>query len=125
MVPAAVEMVAEAQGEGIGGIVIADLEAQEAFHHQEHLGFAGLAIADDGLFEDQGGIFIDGEVGLAGGQEDDAPDLAELNGALDIMAQENRLYGHGRRAGGYQSAPRDAGRSWPGAGCGAVAATGK
>ena len=95
MVPAAVKVVAEAQGQGIGGVVIADLEAKEIFHHQEHLGFAGLAVADNGLFEDQGRILVNGEVSLTRGQKDDAPDLAELDGALDIVAQKHGFHGHG------------------------------
>ncbi len=87
---------ADGHGEGVGGIFLGDLRQVEQYlDHLLHLLLGSLAVADHRLFYLQGGVFEDIETGIDAGNDGGAAGLAELEGTLDIVGEEDVFHGHG------------------------------
>ena len=67
------------------------LQAQHDFHHIANLGLAGAAEAGDGLLHLARGVFVNRQVVLRGGGDDNAADLAEGEGDPRILHVDQAL----------------------------------
>ena len=78
--------------EGVGGVRPRDFRpGQQARHHRMDLYFFRIAVADDGLFHQPGGVFGDRYAAASGCHQDDSPRLAKLEGRLWVLVDEHFL----------------------------------
>ena len=90
--------VGDRDGQRIGGIRAGDLHSgKQALDHGMHLGFLGIADADNRLLHEARGIFADVDPGARRDHEDDAPSLAELQRRLGVLVDEHFLDRRGLR----------------------------
>lgn len=88
---------AEGCGQGVGGVVgRGDLgQSQQVSHHSLDLIFAGTALAADGFFYLQGGVFGHFHARAGGGQNEDSARLGHDDGGLDVGGEEEFFDGDG------------------------------
>jgi len=67
------------------------LQIQQLAYHQLHLFLIRLPVADNSLFDLQGGVFCEGDTCLSSGQNDNAARLAEQKCALNVRMMEDLL----------------------------------
>ena len=86
-------------GQCVGGVGTGfGIQAEQATNHVLHLGFVGMAVTDDGLFDLQGGVF--GNVESIGDQSANGgtPRLTKEKRGLRVDVYENDF--HRRLLGG-------------------------
>jgi N-acetylmuramoyl-L-alanine amidase len=83
--------VADGDGEGVGCVGGPGnfVELEQAGDHELDLLLGGEAVADDGAFDGEGGVFGDEEAAVGGGHHGDSTDLAELESALSVGREED------------------------------------
>src|SRR5260221_3695272 len=83
---------ADGDGESIAGVGLGRFfQAEHDFDHVPDLIFAGGAEAGDGLFHLARGVFINRQVVLRGGGDDDAADLAEGESDAGVLHVDEAL----------------------------------
>jgi hypothetical protein len=84
--------VADGDGEGVAGVGLGRfLQAEHDFHHIADLCLARAAKASDGLLYLARGVFVNRQVMLRGGGDDDAADLAEGEGDARVLHVDQTL----------------------------------
>lgn len=88
---------AEGCGQGVGGVVgSGDFgQSQQVSHHSLNLIFAGTALAADGFFYLQGGVFGDFHARSGGGEDQNAARLRHDDGGFDVGGEEEFFDGDG------------------------------
>lgn len=94
---AALEEVAEGGGEAVGGVELGEHvfggDFEVALEHVGNLFFGGAAVAGDGGFDFEGGVFEDGEVAREGGGHGYALGAAQFEHALYVFAEKGGFDG--------------------------------
>ena len=88
--------------ERVGGVGAGDLDTgQQSADHRVDLGLFGIAVADHGFLDQPRGIFADFEPAARCAQQGDSARLAELEGRLRVLVDEDFLNrrGPGRAVG--------------------------
>ena len=84
--------VGDRHGERVGGVGARDLHSgEEPLDHGVDLGLFSPAGADHRFLDQPRRIFADRDSEARGGEQDDAPSLAELQGGLRIVVDEHLL----------------------------------
>lgn len=88
--------VGHADGEGIRGIVGRGFgESEHGPDHESNLLLLCAAASDDGLFDEAGGVFVDGKSPLGGHEQGDPAGGTEDDGGADVLHEDDTLDGEG------------------------------
>jgi len=87
--------VADGHRQGIGGILLGNLgEIEQPFGHLLNLLFVGAAIANNRIFDLQGRVFRDLQVGIDAGEQRDSASMAKLERRSRVAGHENLFNGN-------------------------------
>jgi hypothetical protein len=85
--------VADRDGESVGRVQrnAAPLPRQESEHHRADLGFFRLPVPDERFLDETRLVLENGDLVTAGGRQQNAPGVGELDGRGDVLRREDGL----------------------------------